>query len=103
MVLPGADGPEAFMSENHDADATIDLSGMGAVEAVAAVRAGLAEATRLGQSRLWFRFAMAADGGGQTLFQPVGRTLRDALKDGQIVRAMPAARGGWIARLRADD
>jgi hypothetical protein len=51
--------------------------------------------------RLLFSFPPPVPGAGETLFQPVGRRLRDAIKSGQAVRAMPAQGGGWIVRLAA--
>ncbi len=97
---PGAGDPEALLATNQDVDHTVDLTGLGAVEALARVEAELADAARSGAGRIWFRFARAVPGGGETLFQPVGRLLRAAIADGRLVRAMPAADGGWIARVR---
>lgn len=99
---PGAGDPEALLATNQDVDHTVDLSGLGAVEALARVEAALADASSSGMARVWFRFARAVPGGGETLFQPVGRLLRSAIADGRLVRAMPAADGGWIARVRGD-
>lgn len=98
---PGAGDPEALLATNQDVDQTVDLAGLGAVEALARVEAELAAARSGGVARIWFRFARAVPGGGETLFQPVGRLLRAAIADGRLVRAMPAADGGWIARVRS--
>lgn len=100
---PGAGDPEALLATNQDVDHTVDLAGLGAVEALARVEAELAAAATTGAARIWFRFAKAVPGGGETLFQPVGRLLRSAIADGRIIRAMPAADGGWIARVRSTD
>jgi Mor family transcriptional regulator len=92
---------DALSSDNLDVDQIYDLSGLGSVEALAIVEAGLVDMRAPQEVRIWFKFPHASAGNGETLFQPVGRRLRDAIKSGQAVRAMPAKEGGWIVRLAA--
>jgi hypothetical protein len=92
---------DALTSENMDVAHVFDLSGKGPVEALAIVEAAITENRGQEEVRLWFSFPAPTPGGGETLFQPVGRRLRDAIKSGVAVRAMPAQRGGWIVRLAA--
>jgi hypothetical protein len=90
---------QALSSENMDVAHIFDLSGKGAVEALALVEAALIDHRAKDEVKLWFSFPPPVPGAGETLFQPVGRALRDAIKTGQAVRAMPAQAGGWIVRL----
>lgn len=92
---------DALTSENMDVAHIIDLTGKGPVEALAIIETSINEARSNHEVRLWFSFPAPTPGGGETLFQPVGRTLRDAIKTGVAVRAMPAQAGGWIVRLSA--
>ncbi|MEN9873736.1 MAG: hypothetical protein RL186_633 [Pseudomonadota bacterium] len=93
----------ALTSENLDDTVRIDLSGLSHAEAIAQVEAALlAHATNI-DVRLWFYFPPPTPDGGETLFQPVGRVLRAAIAKRQVVRAMPAQGGGWIARLAAKE
>jgi hypothetical protein len=92
---------DALSSDNLDVDQIFDLTGLGAVEALAIVEAALVDMRAKEEVRLWFKFAHAVPGSGETLFQPVGKRLRDAIKVGDAVRAMPAKDGGWIVRLAA--
>lgn len=95
------DDANALSTENLDVSQVFDLNGKGAVEALALVEAALHDQRRDEEVRLWFRFDPPTPGGGETLFQPVGRRLRDAIKHGHAVRAMPAQGGGWVVRLSA--
>jgi hypothetical protein len=92
---------DALSTENMDVAQIFDLSGLGAVEALAIVEDAMVRMRTKEEVRLWFSFPGPVPGGGETLFQPVGRRLRDAIKSGQAVRAMPAQGGGWIVRLKA--
>jgi Mor family transcriptional regulator len=92
---------DALTTDNLEVDQIFDLSGLGAVEALAIVEAAMIDKRAKDEVRLWFKFAHAVPGGGETLFQPVGKGLRDAIKAGRAVRAMPAKDGGWIVRLAA--
>jgi hypothetical protein len=92
---------DALSSENLDVAQIFDLSGKGPVEALAIVEAAMANMRQKEEVRLWFSFPGPVAGGGETLFLPVGRRLRDAIKQGVAVRAMPAQAGGWLVRLKA--
>jgi hypothetical protein len=92
---------DALTTENMDVSHIFDLSGKGPVEALAIVEAAIADFRSNQEVRLWFSFPAPVPGSGETLFQPVGRRLRDAIKSGVAVRAMPAQGGGWIVRLSA--
>jgi hypothetical protein len=92
---------DALSSDNMDVGHIFDLTGKGPVEALAIVEAAMVD--HRGQReevKLWFSFPPPVPGSGETLFQPVGRRLRDAIKNGEAVRAMPAQGGGWIVRLK---
>ena len=90
---------DALSSENMNVDHNFDLTGKGPVEALAIVEAAISEHRGKSEVKLRFFFPPPVPGSGETLFQPVGRRLRDAIKQGQAVRAMPAHGGGWIVRL----
>jgi hypothetical protein len=94
---------DALSSDNMDVAHIFDLSGKGPVEALAIVEAAIVDQRAKDEVKLWFSFPPPVPGGGETLFQPVGRRLRDAIKNGQAVRAMPAQGGGWIVRLKAKE
>lgn len=93
---------DSLASENLAVDAKIDLDGLSADAAVMKVDEALASSPVADrETRLWFWFAPASPTSGETLFLPVGRRLRDAVRNGIAVRAMPAQKGGWIVRLKA--
>lgn len=92
---------DALSSDNMDVGHIFDLTGKGPVEALAIVEAAIHDHRAKDEVKLWFSFPPPIPGGGETLFQPVGRRLRDAIKNGEAVRAMPAQGGGWIVRLKA--
>ena len=92
---------DALSSENMDVGHIFDLVGKGPIEALAIVEAAIMDHRSSEEVKLWFSFPPPIPGEGETLFQPVGRRLRDAIKNGQAVRAMPAQAGGWIVRLSA--
>ena len=92
---------DALSSENMDVSHIFDLVGKGPVEALAIVEAAIADNRGKEEVKLWFSFPPPVSGEGETIFQPVGRRLRDAIKNGEAVRAMPAQAGGWIVRLTA--
>lgn len=85
-----------LLSENLEVDEIIDLQGLSAEMACQKALNSIAE-TKI--SKIWFRFDLA-DGGGPTLFAPIGKLLREELKAARIIRAMPASKGGWIVRLK---
>lgn len=91
----------ALQTENLETDAEIDLTAMGRTDALEKLAYDLAEARRDGASRVLVRITPATPGGGETLFLPVGRYLRDEVGSGRAVRAMPAMNGaGWVVRLK---
>jgi hypothetical protein len=92
---------DALSSENMDVAHIFDLTDKGPVEALAIVEAAMLDNRRKEEVKLWFSFPQPVPGSGETLFLPVGRRLRDAIKSGHAVRAMPAQAGGWIVRLSA--
>ena len=92
-----------LLSQNHETDLKIDLSGKSESEAIEIVDAAImqnkaASSNPESQKKIWFYFKLA-DGSAPTLFAPIGKLLRNKIKDGAIVRAMPAQNGGWIIRL----
>lgn len=93
----------ALQTENLDVDAEIDLTGLARTAALEKLAYELAEARRdLAAARILVRITPATPGGGETLFLPVGRYLRDEVGSGRAVRAMPAMNGaGWVIRLKA--
>jgi hypothetical protein len=92
---------DALTSDNMEVGHIFDLEGKGPVEALAIVEAAIGDKRGKDEIKLWFKFSPPVPGQGETLFQPVGKRLRDAIKNGQAVRAMPAQGGGWIVRLAA--
>lgn len=92
---------DALTTENLEVSQIVNLEGKGRVEALAIVEAALRDMRGTNEARVWFTFSPPVPGNGETLFQPVGRRLRDAIKNGEAVRAMPAQGGGWIVRLAA--
>jgi DNA-nicking Smr family endonuclease len=90
----------ALQTENLAVDAEIDLTGMARTDALEKLAYDLAEARRARANRVLVRITPATPGGGETLFLPVGRYLRDEVANGRAVRAMPAMNGaGWVVRL----
>jgi hypothetical protein len=63
-----------------EADAVLDLSGRSAAEAEAAIRDMLERSRFAQRSTLAVKLSPPPEGGGETLFQPVGRQLLDARK-----------------------
>jgi hypothetical protein len=78
-----------------DADALLDLRGASRARAEASIR-DMLERSRFAQPKtVAVRFDPPPDGGGETLFQPVGRLLLEAKKRGWIERlqTLPAHDG----------
>jgi DNA-nicking Smr family endonuclease len=72
-----------------DAQAVLDLRGAKLPQAQASLDA-LIERSRFGaESSVAVRIDPPAEGGGETLFQPVGRTLLQARRKGLIARLHP--------------
>lgn len=92
-----------LLSQNHDTDLKIDLSEKSEAEAIEIIDDAIAQHKSQNpkpenQKKIWFYFGLA-DGTRPTLFAPIGKLLRNRLKEGKIIRAMPAQNGGWIIRL----
>ncbi len=85
-----------LLSENFEVDEIIELQGLSPEMARQKVQNTL-QNVKIG--KIWFKFDLA-NGDGPTLFAPIGNLLRDELKSGRIIRAMPASKGGWIARIK---
>jgi hypothetical protein len=85
-----------------DADSVLDLVGASREEAERAIRE-LIERSRFGpRATVAVRLANPPPGGGETLFQPVGRLLLDARKRGWVehLHTLPAQDGlGFYAAL----
>jgi hypothetical protein len=75
----------------EDADAVLDLRELADAAALAAVEELLSSPGN-GRSYL-IRFAAARNDGRETLFQPLGRRLLQARRDGILSRCLPAADG----------
>ena len=82
---------EKIAFQAGDADALLDLRGMPAEEAMQAVEKLLTEPTS-GKSLL-IRFARTTDDGRETLFQPLGRRLLQARREGVLSRCLPTPDG----------
>ena len=78
-----------------DAEAVLDLRGAARAKAEASVK-DMLERSRLAQSKsVAIRLDPPPEGGGETLFQPIGRLLLDAKRRGWIERlhTLPARDG----------
>ncbi len=78
-----------------NAAAVLDLRGSARAEAEASIR-DMLERSRFAQSKaVAIRLDPPSEGGGETLFQPVGRLLLDAKRRGRIERlqTLPAHDG----------
>ncbi len=72
-----------------DADAILDLRGAHAAQALASLDA-LIESSRFGASKsVAILLDPPPEGGGETLFQPVGRSLLEARRKGFVSRLNP--------------
>ena len=89
-----------LLSENHQVDLIINIENMDIDQASAAVNDAIHSARANKLAKIWFSFGLAQADGKQTLFQPIGKLLREKLKSGEIIRAMPSSNGGWIARIK---
>jgi len=74
-----------------DADALLDLRGMSNDQAMQAVESLLSDPVSAKSTLI--RFDPAADDGRETLFQPLGRRLLQARREGSLSRCLPAADG----------
>lgn len=86
-----------LLSQNMEVDEIIELGNKSIIEAIAITENTLKTTI---SNKIWFKFDLASQGGGHTLFHPIGSYLRDKLKAGTIIRAMPSQNGGWIVRIK---
>jgi hypothetical protein len=83
-----------------DADAVLDLQGQSHDEALKQVEALLQDPTAAADTYL-VKFDSARHDGKETLFQPLGRRLLQARRDGLLTRCLPAADGtGYFIAFR---
>ncbi len=89
-----------------DADSILDLRGASVAQALASLDA-LIESSRFGAPKsVAVLLDPPPEGGGETLFQPVGRQLLDARRKGLVIRLnpLPAHDGlGFYAHLAGQD
>ena len=78
-----------------DADAVLDLRGTGAAQAEASIRDMLERSRFAAPKSVAILLEPPPEGGGETLFQPVGRQLLDAKRRGWIdwLQTLPAGDG----------
>ncbi len=85
-----------------DADAVLDLRSAGIEQGIRSLEA-MIERSRFGETRsVAILIDPPPEGGGETLFQPIGRLLLDAKKRGWVLRLnpLPARDGlGFYAEL----
>lgn len=103
MFNPEDEDALGLLSQNHETDKKIDLSALEPNSAIELLEREIALQAAINnnsgkQAKIWFYFPLA-DGSAPTLFAPVGNKLKQMLKNGVIIRAMPAQQGGWIVRL----
>ena len=72
-----------------DAEAVLDLRGAPRVRAEASIRDMLERSRFAAAKTVAIRLDPPPEGGGETLFQPVGRLLLEARKRGRIERLHP--------------
>ncbi|MBT8429266.1 MAG: hypothetical protein KJN79_05075 [Gammaproteobacteria bacterium] len=82
---------EKLAFQAGDAEALLDLQGLPAEQAMQAVERLLSEPASA--KSFLIRFDAAADDGRETLFQPLGRRLLQARREGRLNRCLPSADG----------
>ena len=82
---------EKLVFQPDDADAELDLQGLDVAEALQRVE-DLLNTQKTDRSFL-IRFDAARADGRETLFQPLGRRLLQARRDGKLSRCLPVADG----------
>ena len=91
----------ALATQACEAEATLDLQGLSAIEALARVDALLAGTDR--RTTYLIHFDAAADDGRETLFLPLGRRLLQARRDGTLKHCLPAPDGtGYFIAFATD-
>lgn len=95
----GENEADFLFSTNYQVDERIDFTGIAPEIALLKIEEMISKFQSPDkENKIWFYFPLASRA-EPTLFGIVGRKLRDELKAGRILRAMPAKDGGWIIRL----
>ncbi len=95
----------AVLDRNELADAELDLTGFSADAAIDVLQHVFDYSRHEPPRRLFIFFAAAIPGKSQTLFQPVGKRLVQALREGLITACNPTAddrRVGFVVLLAGD-
>ena len=80
---------ERLSRKDDRADWELDLVGLDEIHARASVER-MIERNRFGEAKnVLIRFEPAKPGGGETLFQPIGRLLVECMKRGWVARVQP--------------
>lgn len=102
-MLPQPDGDLLALLERTDiADAELNLSGFSAAAAIDVINHVLLSSVEEPSRRLYIAFEPATEQSGETLFQPVGRRLLSAMRQGIIESCSPVLRdnsAGFIIAL----
>ena len=91
---------EKLAFQAGDAEALLDLQGLSTEQAMQAVEKLLLNPATA--RSFLIRFDAAADDGRETLFQPLGRRLLQARRDGRLNRCLPTADGAGYFIVFAD-
>jgi hypothetical protein len=91
---------EQLAFQAGDAEALLDLQGLSAEQAMQAVEKLLLEPASA--KSFLIRFDAAGDDGRETLFQPLGRRLLQARREGRLNRCLPASDGAGYFIIFAD-
>lgn len=102
--MPFLDPEQArhLLGELPEADAVLDLRGLARGEALDKLRRLIEERVAPAPRSYSVRIDPPVPGGGETLFQPVGRYLLDARRQGRVERFAPLAEppgGGYFVDL----
>jgi len=102
--MPFLDPEQArhLLGELPEAEAVLDLRGLARGAALDRLKRLVEERVAPAPRSYAVRIDPPAPGGGETLFQPVGRYLLDARRQGRIVRFAPLAEppgGGYFVDL----
>jgi len=84
--------PEDLLGGYEPADEVVDLRGLKAGQAMAELERALAFPRRAG-TRVAVLIEPARPGGGETLFQPLGRRIVAARRQGLVIAARPIPPG----------
>ncbi|MBI3505846.1 MAG: hypothetical protein HY059_13475 [Proteobacteria bacterium] len=102
--MPFLDPEQArhLLGELPDAEAELDLRGLARPDALDRLRRLVEEKVAPGPRRYAVRIDPPVPGAGETLFQPVGRLLLEARRQGRIERFAPLSEppgGGYFVDL----